>query len=478
MKNYDVIVIGAGAAGLGNSGVANRLGLKTLLVEKNENNFGGDCTNFGCVPSKALIHIASHFHHARLASKFGMSTNGKADMGKVLSYIHGKQEYIKHTEDATALRNQGIDVEIGKASFVSKNTIRVNQQEFKAKLIFLCTGSIPRMTEIEGMEQIPVYTNETIFFECKNLPEHLVVIGGGPIGCELGQSFARLGSKVTIVNRGERILGKEPENISKTLQTQFEAENIDIYNNATVEKFSNGMAHIAIKDAHHIAIPCDTALLSIGRIVRTQGMGFEHAGIKITDKGKIQVNSYLQSTNKKVYVIGDAAGTYQFSHGAEKMVKMVWRNILLPFFKKKNSWEDLSWVTFTDPQVAHFGLSEKQLWDSKIKYYRQDQNMEHDDRAIIQEYQYGHMSLWFDNNSSVGNKKLLAGSMIAPQAGELIQELELAKHAQIPLKTINDRVYPYPVATRINQKTTRGLMEKTYTKWKLKLAKRAFNFFN
>ena len=478
MKNYDVIVIGAGAAGLGNSGVANRLGLKTLLIEKNEHNFGGDCTNFGCVPSKALIHIASHFHYARHAAKFGMAVAGKADMQKVLDYIHSKQDYIKHTEDAEALRKQGIDVVIGEAAFTSKETVTVGGETYKAKLIFLCTGSIPRTTKVEGMEGIPVYTNETIFFDCKKLPEHLVVIGGGPIGCELGQSFARLGSTVTIVNRGERILGKEPENISHTLQTQFESENIRICNMATVTKFEAKQAHIVDAKGVKTVIPCDAAILAIGRIVRTKGMDFEKAGIQLTDSGKIHVNEYLQSTNKKVYVIGDAAGTYQFSHGAEKMVKMVWRNILLPFFKKKNSLKDLSWVTFTDPQVAHFGLSEPQLWDAKIKYYRQDQNMEHDDRAIIQEYQYGHMSLWFDNNSTIGNKKLLAGSMIAPQAGELIQEMELAKHAKIPLKIMNDRVYPYPVATRINQKTTRGLMEKTLTGWKLRLAKRSFLFFN
>lgn len=179
MNSYDVIVIGAGAAGLGNSGVANALGLKTLLIEKDENHFGGDCTNFGCVPSKALIHIASHFHHARQATRFGMAASGKADMEKVLAYIHEKQRIIRDTEDAEALRKKGIDVVIGTASFDSENSIRVNDTLYKATLIFLCTGSKPKMLDIEGMDTVAVYTNENIFYDCSSLPEHLIVIGGG-----------------------------------------------------------------------------------------------------------------------------------------------------------------------------------------------------------------------------------------------------------------------------------------------------------
>ena len=167
-----------------------------------------------------------------------------------------------------------------------------------------------------------------------------------------------------------------------------------------------------------------------------------------------------------------------FSHGAEKMVIQLWRNLLVPVFRKKNSWANLSWVTFTDPQVAHFGLVEKQLQDQGIAHYRQDQNFEHDDRAILQDYTYGHLSLWFDGRKNIGQKRILSGSMIAPQAGELIQEMELAKHAKIPAKKLESRVYPYPVATRINQKNIRGLMASTRTGWKLKVARTLFRLFH
>ena len=478
MEKYDVIVIGAGSAGLGNSGVANMLGLKTLLIEKDEHNFGGDCTNFGCVPSKALIHLAHQFHQAKLAQPYGLNVSGKADMGKILDHIHGLQDHIKATEDATALRAKGIDVVIGEARFASKEVIQVGDTTFTAKLILLCTGSSPRKMDIEGMDTVKVYTNETIFFDCRELPEHFVVIGGGPIGCELGQAFSRFGSKVTIVNRGSRLLKNEPEKVSHILEEVFDKEGITTLNNAEVTAFTNGNAVIQHKDGSIQEIPCDATLVSIGRLVNTKGMDLDKGGVTLTERGKIKVNEYLQSTNKKVYVVGDAAGSYMFSHGAEKMVIQLWRNLLVPVFRKKNSWANLSWVTFTDPQVAHFGLVEKQLQDQGIAHYRQDQNFEHDDRAILQDYTYGHLSLWFDGRKNIGQKRILSGSMIAPQAGELIQEMALAKHARIPAKKLESRVYPYPVATRINQKNIRGLMASTRTGWKLKAARTLFRLFH
>ncbi len=478
MKKYDVIVIGAGSAGLGSSGVANVLGLKTLLVEKDGDNFGGDCTNFGCVPSKALIHIANQFHQAKSAERFGLKTSGKADMGGILDHIHQMQTFIKDTEDAAALRKKGIDVVIGKAVFDSGHTLKVNDETYSARIILLCTGTSPRMLDIEGMDSVDVYNNETIFFDCRELPENLIVIGGGPIGCELGQAFSRLGSKVTIVNRGGRLLNKETEKVSEILETRFRKEGIQILNGAEVQFFKDGRTGVATKENEIFEMPCDAVLISVGRIVNVKGMNFDAAGIELTEKGKIKVDEYLRSTNKKVYVIGDAVGSYMFSHGAEKMVRQLWRNLLVPIFKKKNTWNDLSWVTFTDPQVAHFGLTEERLHEKGVKYLRKCQSFEHDDRAIVEEYTYAQMSLWLDDSNGMGRKKILSGSMIAPRAGELVQELELAKHANIPISKLNDRVYPYPVAARINQKTIRGVMEKSRKAWKLKLARIAFRWFN
>ncbi len=334
------------------------------------------------------------------------------------------------------------------------------------------------MIDIEGAEKVTIYNNESLFFECETLPEHFVVIGGGPIGCEMAQAFQRLGSQVYVINRGARLLSQEPENVSRILQDRFEAEGIAVYNQAEVKAFGEGSARIVMKGKGDIELPCSAALLAIGRVVNTRNLGLENAGISLTERGRIKVDTYLRTSNRRVYAVGDAAGSYMFSHGAEKMVRQLWNNLLIPFSRKKNTQEDLSWVTFTDPQVAHFGLTQKQMDKQGIPYYRQDQTMESDDRAIIQEYKYGHLSVWMRPYKDVGSRTVLSGSMIAPQAGELIQELELAKHARVPIGKITERVYPYPVATRINQKTLRGVMSQGYSEWKKRLARFAFRLKN
>lgn len=478
MKHYDVIVVGAGSAGLGNSGVANALGLKTVLIERNADHFGGDCTNFGCVPSKAIIHIAKHFSEARKAKNFGLQVEGKADMSKVLTYIHEKQKEIRDEENAEALRSQGYEVIIGEAKLTGKNTIEVNGDQLKAKVILLCTGSKPRMIDIPGADSTTIYNNQSLFFQCKSLPEHFTVIGGGPIGCEMAQAFSRLGSKVTIVNRGDRLLSKEQAKVSAILKTCFEKEGIDVICNATVSAFKDKHAIIDLNNGEQKSIPSSAALMAIGRTVNVKNLGLENAGVELTKAGKIKVDEYLRTSNKNIYAIGDAAGTYMLSHGAEKMVRLLWRNLLIPLFKKKNSSRDLSWVTFTDPQVAHFGWTEPELDKNKVSYYRQDQSFSHDDRAIIQEYKYGHTSLWMQNKAAIRNRKLLAGSMIAPSAGELMQEMELAKHSRIKIGDIENRVYPYPVQSRINQKTIRGVIASNRAAWKTKLARFAFRLFH
>lgn len=478
MEKYDVIVIGAGSAGLGNAGVANTIGLKTLMVEEHEDNFGGDCTNFGCVPSKALIHVAKLFDGARRAQDFGLQISGKADMKKVLAYIHKHQAHIKGEEDAAHHRAAGIDVEIGRARFLDKKTIEVNGKKFTARKILLCTGSSPRYLNIPGIEAVTTFTNETIFFDCDTLPEKFLVIGGGAIGCEMAQAFQRLGSQVTIVDRGDRLLKNERPEISKILEDCFRKEGIQILHNTEVSEFKNGEAILKAKDGSANSIKLDAVLLAVGRVVNVKNMGLDKASIALTDRGKIKVDEYLRSTNKKVFVIGDAAGKYMFSHGAEKMVRQLWRNLLIPIAKQKNSTHNLSWVTFTDPEVATFGYSEQEMNDRRISYYRQDQTFSEDDRAIVDEYPYGRVSIWTDNRGALGDRTIKAATMIAPKAGDLIQELQLAAETGIPIGEMTKRVYPYPVASRINQKTLRGVMDKSYTSFKKKMARVAFRLFN
>ncbi len=457
--SYDIIIIGGGSAGLGAIGMAQKLGWKPLLIDKQEEHIGGDCLNFGCVPSKAVIHLAKYFHGAKQAAKYGTAQEGKADMQKVLNYVHQKQEVIRAHENADYFRKQGIEIVIGTASFVNKNTVQVEGKQYSAKYILLATGSKPRYLKIKGLEQIPHYTNETIFYDLKRLPERLLVIGGGPIGCELGQTFQRFGSAVTIVNRGPRIMSVEREETSQILQEVLEKEGVTILNNSTVSAItSSTTATIKNKNGEEQTLSCDAILVAAGRVLNYDDLNVSAGGIQTNERGRLIINEYLQTTNPNVYVAGDAAGMYKFSHGAEKHIKLITHNFQHTF-KKKHDAKDLSWVTFTDPEIASFGYTEKQLKEKKILYWRQDQSFYKDDRAIVGEYAYGKITLFVTPKRFWKSKRtILGGCIIAPNAGELMQELHLAADAGISLQTFLDKLYAYPTASRINQQAIMGIV--------------------
>ncbi len=457
-KKYDIIIIGGGSAGLGAIGMAQSFGWKPLLIDKEEAHIGGDCLNFGCVPSKAIIHIAKQFYGAKKAANFGTAKAGKADMEKVLQYIHSKQAVIREHESADYFRKQGVDIEIGTASFVNEDTIAVGDKQFKAPRIILATGSKPRMIPFKGIEKVEHYNNETLFYKLKQLPERLLVIGGGAIGCEMGQTFQRLGSQVTLVNRGDRILSAERPDSSKILAEKFEEEGIQIINNSSLKEFTDAnTAIIENKAKEQRELKFDVVLFAIGRVLNYDDLNLKAGGVKTNERGRIVLDDYLQTSNKKVYVAGDAAGMYKFSHGAEKHIKLLTHNFK-HFFKKKHSINNLSWVTFTDPEVATFGLTEKQLKEQGKNYWRQDQFFHDDDRAIVGEFQYGKVTLFLSPKRPWSKRKILGGSIIAPNAGEIIQELLLAANEGVPMRAIYEKLYAYPVASRINQQTVMGVV--------------------
>lgn len=429
---------------------AAKLGLKTLLIEKTDHNIGGDCLNYGCVPSKALIHLAELFQKGKNAQAFGGEFSGKADIQKVMAYVREKQDVIRAHENATFLRNEGIDVVLGMGKFSAPDTVQVNDEYFTAPKIVIATGSRPRHIPIEGIEQVKVYDNETLF-EMTEMPERFLVIGGGPIACELGQVFQRFGTQVTMVNLGERVLEKELPEFSEILENQFNKEGIQVFNQHTVQKFVD--KHTAIIENVNTkatqTIKLDAVLMAVGRVRNIEKLDLDKAGIEY-EKDKIKVDKYLRTTNKRVYAVGDVAGFHQFSHAAEMHVRQLANNFLSPL-KKKHDARHISWVTFTDPQVATFGYSEKDLKDKNIDYRRVETTFEDDDKAITADYEYGKLVLYLSKKSLFSKEKILGGSMIAPNAGELIQELILANIIGLSTSTIFDKVYPYPTASRINQ---------------------------
>ena len=449
-EKYDLIVIGTGSGGLSVGLSMHELGFKVLFVEKSTSFIGGECLNTGCVPSKALIHVAKILHQSSKAGNYGMQVSGKPDFERVKAYIKERQDQIRAHENADYFRQKGISIVEGIARFASKRSIEVNGKEYFAKNIIMATGSKPKKLKIEGVEKVAYYDNENIF-DLDVLPERLLVVGAGPVGIELAQAFQRLGAEVTVINRHKTILTREDREITEVLFQKLKEDGIKFYNEAEVKFFADKNTAV-IKNAENKEekISFDIVLVAIGREILLDELNLEKADIK-TDQGKLIVDNYLRTTNKNVQVAGDVAGEMKFSHAAELHASVIVYNLLSPF-KKKLNYDTFSWVTFTDPEVATFGLDEKTLTDRGIAYEKFIYDFKEDDRAIIDEYSYGKMVLFLKKGMiKKRNMKILGGSMVAPNAGGTIQELILAASTDIGILDIFNKTYSYPVSERVNK---------------------------
>jgi pyruvate/2-oxoglutarate dehydrogenase complex dihydrolipoamide dehydrogenase (E3) component len=474
-KIYDIIVIGAGSGGLSVGLFMNKAGFKVLMVSKSDRDIGGDCLNDGCVPSKALIHAAKIAHQAKLATRLGLNVSGNIDIEKAIAYVHERQKDIRVHENATWLREQGITVALGNAFFTDKNEIEVEGKRFHGKKIVIATGSTPKKLKVSGVELVNYYDNESIF-HLQNLPETILFIGGGPIGIEMAQTLKRLGSKVTVVHNRNMILNHDDPIVSNILYSQLKEEGIEFFLYAEIDSFTSANeAVIKFEDGSYNKISFDAVFVAIGRKLNLDTLQPANAGIAVRNN-KLILNKYLQTTNKNIFAVGDVAGDLQFSHAAEMHARIVLNNLFSPIKKRLNN-DHMSWVTFTDPQLATFGLSEKQLRERKINYQKLEQDFNEDDRAVIDNYQYGKMILFISAKGFLKKQKVLGGTMVAPDAGEIIQELILANTAGMSINEIFNKIYPYPVASRINQKIILEYKQKGLTKGLKKILQLAFKIF-
>ncbi|WP_301921658.1 NAD(P)/FAD-dependent oxidoreductase [Ferruginibacter sp.] len=473
-NKYDIIVIGAGSGGLGISLFMARVGLKTLLIDKTDEHIGGDCLNYGCVPSKALIHVSRLMHKAKQAELFGYTISGKPDLNKAIEYVLSKQAIIRRHENADYLRKEGLDVVLGKAYFSSSSAVKVGEEIYTAKKIVLATGTRPAALTVPGIEKVRQFNNETIF-ALNDMPARMLVAGGGPIGIEIGQALNRLGIQVTIIHSGEVILPHDANEMGSILMEQLKKEGITFHLNAKVKEFTNANeAIIQQKDRTNFKQSFDAVFVAVGRKIVLKDLGLEQVGIQVK-YDKIVVNKYLQTTNKHVYTCGDVSGSLMFSHAAEQQARLLLNNFFSPLKKKLNN-DYMSWVTFTDPEVATFGLSEKVLLKRNISFEKLTMNFDEDDRAIVDSYQYGKLVLYISKGGLFKKEKILGGSMVAPNAGELVQELILANVKGLSINDIFNKIYPYPVASRVNQMIIVKHKEKQLTGALKKLLKFLFRF--
>lgn len=475
-KMYDIIVIGAGSGGLSVGLTMNKFGFKVLMISKTDNEIGGDCLNDGCVPSKALIHVARIAHAAKTASHFGLEMNGKVDIKKAIEYVYSRQEIIREHEDAKALRNKGIIVALGEAKFINDKKVEVDGIVYEGKKIIIATGSLPVKLKIPGTELVKYYDNKSIF-HIDDLPDRLLVIGGGPIGIEMAQAFLRLGTKVSVVHNHRMILQHDETSVAEVLYKKLQHEGIEFYMEANTERFSSATeAVLKLKNGDTTNVVFDAVFVGVGRQLVLDTLQLSNAGIEVKDK-KIVRDKYLRTTNKNVFVCGDVAGDLMFSHAAEFHARILLNNFFSPIKKKLNN-DHMSWVTFTDPEIATFGLNEKQLEERGIKYNKLEQDFSGDDRAITDNYQYAKTILYTSKGSLIKKEKILGGTMVAPNAGELIQELILANTSGLSIKSIFNKIYPYPVASRVNQHLIVKHKQKSLTPGLIKILQVAYKIFS
>ncbi|MFQ5436220.1 MAG: dihydrolipoyl dehydrogenase family protein [Anaerolineae bacterium] len=432
MEKFDLIVIGAGAGGLTAVDFARKLGAKVALVEKHR--VGGDCTWTGCVPSKALLHAASVAQTVRQAALVGISTGAiQVDMAQVRDYVKSCITAVYRQESPETLRRDGVDVALGGAQFLDGHTIQAGGRTLTAPRVIIATGAHPLTPPIPGLEAVDFHTHATIF-ENGRLPQHLLVLGAGPVGVEIGQAYGRLGARVTLVD--EVILPGVDREAAAILSGQLTADGVN---------FTAGLATAVTQQGQQISVQVndqtitgDLLLVATGRRPNVAGLGLEQAGVDFSESG-ITTDRFLRTSQKHIYAVGDCTGGFQFSHYAGWQAFTAVRNALLPG-QDKGVLPTVPWAVFTAPEIGQAGLSETA---ARLQFGESVQTslmpLTQVDRAITANQTGGFIKLIHRPNG-----KLLGATIVAANAGELIAEFVLALHQGLKLRDVAETLHVYP----------------------------------
>lgn len=459
----DICVIGAGSAGLTVAAGASQMGAHTVLIEKGR--MGGDCLNYGCVPSKSLIAAAKVVRAAQRGEPFGIRLSPpEVDFQAVHEHVHDVIARIAPQDSVERFEGLGVTVLRSAARFVNPREVAAGPHRIRAKRFVVATGSRPLVPPIPGLDAVSYLTNETVF-DLKHLPEHLIVIGGGPIGCELGQAFRALGARVTVVDMASILPRDDPE-LVEILRTRLRADGVELIESAKVvgvARADGGGVGIDVEgDAGRRTIVGSTLLLAAGRTPNLDGLGLEEAGVAFDGKG-IVVNARLRSSNRRVYAAGDVAGGYQFTHVAGHHGAVVLRNALfrLPAGAETRA---VPWVTYCEPELAHVGLEESaaRAAHGEIRILRWP--FSENDRAQTERRTDGLVKV-----VTTARGRVLGASILGPQAGELIQPWTLAVAGKIKLKDLAQTIAPYPTRGEAGKRAAGSFYTETLfgrrTKW-------------
>jgi pyruvate/2-oxoglutarate dehydrogenase complex dihydrolipoamide dehydrogenase (E3) component len=443
-ERYHLVVIGGGTSGLVTAAASAGLGAKVALIERHL--LGGDCLNVGCVPSKALLRAARAWHDARTtAARFGgPDATGDGDFGAVMERMRRVRAGLAPIDSATRFAALGVDVFLGSGHFTAAGTIEVGGAELRYRRAVIATGARPSAPPIPGLAGSGYLTNETVFWLTER-PERLLIIGAGPIGCELAQAFARFGSHVTLLDVAPRILPRDDPSASAVIARSLQKDGVEIRCGLkTLRVEAAGTVKQVVIDGDRVE--GDAILVATGRTPNVEGLGLEAAGIAYDASG-VKVDDRLRTSNRRVYAVGDVCSEYQFTHVADRHARHVVQNALF-FGRAKTSQLVVPWVTYTSPEVAHVGLREEDARARSIDIDSVMVSLEHVDRAVLDNAEEGFLRLLLKKNGD----QILGATLVAEHAGEMIAEVALAMTSGLGLSAIGSTIHPYPTQAEVFRK--------------------------
>ena len=475
---YNLVVVGAGTAGLISASVAAGLGAKVALVERHL--MGGDCLNVGCVPSKGMIRAARVWASAHEGAGFGLTFPGgvQRDFGIAMERMRRLRATISHVDSAERYRGLGVDIFLGEGRFAGPDTLQVGDATLQFARGAICTGARAAAPPIPGLAEAGYLTNETVF-SLTELPPRLAVIGAGPIGCEMAQAFARFGSEVTLIEMFDHILPREDPDAAEVVQDRMAHDGVRFIFNAKVESVESDGANGGQKNIRYTLdgaasdVTVDAILVGVGRAPNVENLGLEAAGVAF-DRAGVTVDSYLRTSNPRIYAAGDICFPFKFTHTADAMAQIVIQNALFPhplgLGRRTTDSLIIPWCTYTEPEIAHVGMYEADAREKGLAVETFTQPLEEVDRALLDGEEAGFARVLVQQ----GTDRILGATIVAADAGNLISEVTVAMQARAGLGTIGAAIHPYPTQAEAWRRTANQLRRSRFSARQKALLTRLF----
>ncbi len=473
---YNLVVIGAGTAGLVTAAIGTALGAKVALIESHL--MGGDCLNVGCVPSKAMIRASRAWMQVKSAGEFGVETPGgvKYDFSAAMARMRKLRSRISAMDSVHRYKKMGVDVFMGDGRFTGPDRVEVEGKTLPFSKAAICTGARASIPSIRGLREAGYHTNETIF-SLTQLPRRMAVIGAGPIGCELAQAFSRFGSQVFVFEQAGQILPQEDKDAAEILQERMNREGVDFVLQCQISRVEvQGSEKILfyMTDGLEKKQTVDDILVGTGRIPNVEGLGLEKAGVEYDPKTGVKVNSRLQTTTPRIFAAGDVCFPFKFTHTADALAQIVIQNTLFPHplglgYASTDSLI-IPWCTYTDPEIAHVGLYEAEARAKGIDVETYTFRLEEVDRAVLDGEEYGFARV----HVRKGTDRILGATIVAAHAGEMISQFTLAMKSGAGLAILSRMIHPYPTQAEVIRKVANAWRKNTLTEGKKKILSRWF----